>query len=497
MSDSIERNVASYYLSAIIPSATSYIFWIIVANLTNPGVVGVVAAIGAFSMLLGVISGVDVNVSMRTFLGKAVKENDWSYFKHVVSSSILFTSITAIAIVLIAINPFFNVLSHFGIENQFIPIIIAIVIGNSIVNVAVGAIISSLKSKKLVIPYVIATLGKIVFLGLLYSLFEISEYSTAWAFASLYIILAVLLLTYTLNNLRKIQGPFFYNTINDLKFLIRSGSAKWIPDIILALGTQLSILVVFSIRGASEGGLFYISFALFGVLLIVSKSMVTISHPVLSGIENLDKQKKFLTKTLKFSFLGTMPLGAILLFYAKPILSIFGEDFTGSSDILFILTLSIPLVIISDAIYFLFYARGMYKNVFFLGLSSNVPRIILYFVLVPEFGAEGGAIGFIVGSGIQMILTIILIERIKFRLQYVKFFLISIIPFAIGYFLDLFSIGVFGVGVIILLSVLIYLKLKLIDEDNIEIMLRLIMNKNKAKNAKDEIVIKLKRIHLM
>lgn len=497
MSDSIEHNVALFYLSSIIPSAISYIFWIIVANFTNPEVVGVVAAIGAFSMLLGVLSGVDINVSMRTFLGKAAKENDWYSFKHIVSTSIIFTTITAIAIVLIAINPFFDILSHVGIENQFIPIILVMVIGNSIVNVAVGAIVSSLKSKKLVIPYVIAPLGKIVFLLLLYSLFEISEYSTAWAFASLYVILAALLLTYTLNNLRKIQGPFLYNTINDLKFLIRGGSAKWIPDIMLALGTQLSILVVFSIRGASEAGFYYISFAVFGVLLMVSKSMVTISHPVLSGIENLDKQKEFLTKTLKFSFLGTMPLGAILLFYASPILSIFGEGFTGSSDILFILTLSIPLVIISEAIYFLFYARGMYKNVFFLGLSSNVPRIILYFILVPEFGAEGSAIGFIVGSGIQMILTIILIERIKFRLQYLKFFLISIIPFAIGYFLDLFSIGVFGAGIIILFSVLIYLRLKLIDEDNIETMLRLIMNKNKAKNAKDKIVIRLKRIWLM
>ena len=497
MSDSIEHNVALFYLSSIIPSAMSYIFWIIVANFTNPEVVGVVAAIGAFSMLLGVLSGVDINVSMRTFLGKAAKENDWYSFKHIVSTSIIFTTITAIAIVLIAINPFFDILSHVGIENQFIPIILVMVIGNSIVNVAVGAIVSSLKSKKLVIPYVIAPLGKIVFLLLLYSLFEISEYSTAWAFASLYVILAALLLTYTLNNLRKIQGPFLYNTINDLKFLIQSGSAKWIPDIMLALGTQLSILVVFSIRGASEAGFYYISFAVFGVLLMVSKSLVTISHPVLSGIENLDKQKEFLTKTLKFSFLGTMPLAAILLFYAKPILSIFGEDFTGSSDILFILTLSIPLVIISETIYFLFYARRMYKNVFFLGLSSNVPRIILYFMLVPEFGPEGSAIGYVVGSGIQIILTIILIERIKMRLQYVKIFLISIIPFAIGYFLDLFSIGVFGAGVIILLSVLIYLKLKLIDEDNIETMLRLIMNKNKAKNAKDEIVIKLKRIHLM
>lgn len=497
MNDSIQQNVISFYLSSIIPSVVSYVFWIIVANYTNPEVIGIVAAVGAFSMLLGVISGVDVNVSMRTFLGKAVKEKNWYTFKHIVSTSILFTTITAIAILLITFNPFFEILSHIGIEIQFIPIIVVIVIGNSIVNVSIGAIISSLKSKKLVIPFVIASLGKITLLFFLFLLFEISEYTTAWAFTSMYVILAVILLTFTLNNLRKIHGPFFHNTINDLKLLIRGGSAKWIPDVIMGLGIQLGTLSVFSIRGASEGGLFYISFAVFGVLLMVSKAMVTISHPVLSGMENLERQKKFLTKTIKFSFLGTMPFGAILLFYAEPILSIFGESFSTSTDILLILTLSIPLAIITEAVYFLFYARGMYKNVLWLGLSSNVPRIILYFTLVPEYGPEGGAIGFIIGTGIQLILTILLIERMNFRLQYKTFLIISIIPFAIGYLLDLFTIAVFGAGIIILLSVMIYLKLKFIDEDNIESILRLITKENEVKVAREEIVTKLKQFHLM
>ena len=312
-----------------------------------------------------------------------------------------------------------------------------------------------------------------------------------------YIVISGLLLVITINHLRKIQGPFFYETKKNLRMIIHGSFSRWIPQIVGVLGSQLSVLAVFSLKGASESGLFYIPFAIFNVLFLVSGAINQVSHPVLSGIKESELQTQFLKKALKMTFLGTMPFAAIMFFHAKSILSIFGTEFSGSDEILSILLYSFPIAIITEGVYFFFFARGNYKNVLILGLISNIPRIILYVILVPEYGGIGGAIAFVIGTGFQLIFTVVLLEKEKIRLEYLMFIVISIIPFLLGYLIKFLAFGFIGAILLFIFSLIIYLRIKAIHEEDIENMFAIIMQKEKATKMKNGLVRKLKRIYII
>ena len=497
MTDSINKNIFSVYIASLIPAGLTYIFWIVVSNYTNSGVIGVIAAIGSFSMVLGVLSNFDIGVGMKRFLGKAIAEKQFPLFKQITSTAIIFTLTTSTAILIFVLNPFVNILEMVGIDKQFIPIIIVIVIGNDLQHIFIGSLISSLKSKSIVIPTIVSSISRFVVLFALFFVIGSSELSVAWSYSMSYVVICILLLIVTIKYLRAIEGPFFYETKNNLKTIVKGSFARWIPQIVSVLGSQLSVLAVFSLKGASESGLFYIPFAIFNVLFLVSGAINQVSHPILSGMKESEHQIQFLKKALKMAFLGTMPFAAIMFFYAKPILSIFGAEYSDSSEILSILLYSFPIAIITEGVYFFLFARGNYKNVLVLGLISNIPRIILYFILVPEYGGIGGAIAFIVGTGFQLILTVILLEKEKIRLEYGMFAIISIIPFLLGYLFEFLEFSFIGAILLFVLSLIIYLRIKAIREDDIENIFAIIMQKEKATKVKNELVKKLKKIYVI
>lgn len=497
MSDSINRNIFSVYIASLIPAGLTYLFWIVVSNYTNSEVIGVVAAIGSFSMVLGVLSNFDIGIGMKRFLGKAVAENQFLKFKQITSTAIAFTLLTSSSILIIVLNPFLNIFEMIGIGKEFIPIIIAIVIGNDLQHILTSSLISSLKSKSIVIPTIISSVSRFAVLFSLFLLIEASELTVAWAYSMSYVIICIFLLIITIKYLKTIEGPFFYETRKNLKTVVHGSFARWIPQIISVLGSQLSILAIFSLKGASESGLFYIPFAIFNVLFLVSGAINQVSHPVLSGIKESERQIHFLKRGLKMAFLGTMPFAAMMFFHAESILSIFGTEFSNSNEILSILLYSFPIAIITEGVYFFLFARGDYKKVLILGLISNVPRIILYFILVPEYGGIGGAIAFIVGTGFQLILTIILLEKEKIRLEYPMFAIISIIPFLFGYLFDFLEFGHIGAILLFILSFVVYLRIRVVNEQDIENIFSIIMEKEKANIVKDQLMKRLKKIHVI
>ena len=83
------------------------------------------------------------------------------------------------------------------------------------------------------------------------------------------------------------------------------------------------------------------------------------------------------------------------------------------------------------------------------------------------------------------------------RLQYWLFALISIIPFALGYFFELINIGILGSVLLFFISILIYLRLKLIKEDDIESILEMLLPEDKVVPVKDSLVLTLRRFHIM
>src|SRR2546423_4839210 len=109
-----------------------------------------------------------------------------------------------------------------------------------------------------------------------------------------------------------------------------------------------------------------------------------------------------------------------------------GSQFGSANSILSILMTSLPLVIISEMIYYFYYGMGDHKVVLYLGLSGNIPRIILYVVLSPLFGSNGTAVAWLVGSVAQAVLSIIIAKRDALPLQFRQYAILVAIPVLIG-----------------------------------------------------------------
>jgi len=297
--------------------------------------------------------------------------------------------------------------------------------------------------------------------------------------------------------LKKIPGSFFKDVFKNIRIAMHGGLPKWIPQILDTLGERLSIITIFAISGAAESGLAYIPFAIFSFLHMVPGAINQVSHPVLSGLSTRESAQKLLKKSVKAAFLASMPLVTILYFYADSILSIFGSEYVISNDILSILLIALPVAIIGESIYFLLHSQEKYKQVLLLGLVGNIPRMILYFILVPIYGGVGAAIAFSIGFGLQAIFAVILSRQIDLKLNYLQYLAIILIPISIGFILDLFEIGLFGILLILLISFLAYVRIGIIDENNIKSVLEIIYTPNKAERVHKKLIENLKNFHIM
>ncbi len=495
MDESIERNMAAFFLSSIIPAGLTFIFWIFVASFSGSEIMGIVVAVTSFSMILTTISNFDIGVGIRKYLGEAFFDKNWESFKQISFSSLIFAFLTSIGIIIITFNPLFDILDLIGIDKQFFMIIIFVVIGNSIINTTKGILISALKSTRIIIPAAISSASRFVLLFSIIYFYDISELAVAYSYTAFYPILGIFMVIIIIIYFKSIPGKIKFNP-QKLKLVFRGSLANWVPNVTELLGTQLGILTIFALKGSAETGLFYITFAIFNVINMIPSAINVINHPVFSGLRDLEKQKHQLERTIKLTYLISIPIASVVLFYSEIILRIIGESFVGAKEILMILVISFPIIILVDGIWFLIYARGSYKEVLILGLAANSTRIVLYLLLVPEFSGLGSAVAFIAGYIVQLGITLLFIKKLKLGLNYPKFAVISLIPLTIGYLVSLFEFQMFGPVIILVSTFVVYVKTKLLDQKDLNSIFKIIMKDDIAQETSEKVMRILKKIYL-
>jgi O-antigen/teichoic acid export membrane protein len=487
--------MAAFFLSSIIPAFLTFIFWIFVAKTSGSEIIGIVIAVTSLSMIITTVSNLDIGVGIRRYLGQAFFDKNWEGFKQISFSSIVFAFLASVGVLIIVFNPIFDILNLIGIDKKFFITIIFVVIGNSLINTTNGILTSALKNTKIIIPTSISSASRFVVLFSIIYFYDISELIVAYAYTAYYPILGTFMIIITAVYLKSIPGKIKFNP-QKLKLVLRGSLANWVPNVTELIGIQMGILTIFALKGGSETGLFYITFAIFNVVNMIPGAINVINHPVFSGLRDLEKQKNHLERTIKLTYLITIPVASVVLFYSEIILGIIGESFIVAKEILMILVISLPIIILVDGIWFLIYARGSYKEVIIMGLTANLTRIVLYILLVPEFSGVGTAIAFIGGYVVQLGITLLFIKKLKLGLNYPKFAVISIIPLSIGYLVNLFEFQIFGVVIILVSTFAVYVKTKLLDQKDLNSIFKIIMKEDNALQYSEKFMNSLKKIHL-
>jgi O-antigen/teichoic acid export membrane protein len=144
-------------------------------------------------------------------------------------------------------------------------------------------------------------------------------------------------------------------------------------------------------------------------------------------------------------------------------MELLGQNYGGASSPLQILLLSLLPAVVASGTSVLVYAYGHYKQVLAIGLATNVPRTILYFVLIQMYGNEGAALSYTIGAITGFAISIIVAKRMNFQIFWKDLGLIMVIPAGIGLAMNYFGLNyIVGIVVTIALSYLLFLKLQIL-----------------------------------
>ncbi len=438
------------YLSGLVNNLQGFIYWLVISWIAGGSVLGLTSTtVGIASVISGLL-GLGLGVGVQRFLGACYSRRDYDclsdYFWSTTTFAILIRLIVGALLIIVS---FFT--PNLGSYNPLMLRLAGIIVIASSSGGFIPLYQSLLQTRIIFLTNIIGAILKLLIgIGLVYLGF-------GWVGATigyLSIPLAgwILYPYYT----KKIVGFRLYIRWKRLKEVLIAGIPSWFPGLIVLLGQWLGVLVVFGTQGALETGYYFIAFAIASVVLMVSNSLLGLLLPVLSGME--DGRKRAGVRVLRISLAGITPISVFLIVYPGLVLGLLGRDFLSANNILRVLLLgSIPIAFTSF-MNSLLYAYGYYRRILLLGLSQNIPRLALYFLLVPVFAGLGAAESFTIGSLTGGVYALLVSRKLGVRYDTNKLLITIGVPGFIGLFLWFFSIHWLIGLLLIVLSYIVYVK---------------------------------------
>ena len=440
-----------------------YVLWLVLSSLTTPTVIGIASTVISLSTIFSQIIDLAVPTGSTRYLGKSFSEENAEDTQVLVKGSLLIVcaSIIVTSILILVFKQWLT--PSFGLD---ITIILILLIGISvIVNLLRSILIASLKTKSLPKIMVISSIIRIVLAIVLVLLGTGAAGITAGyliGFAT-----ATILLSFTL--VTSIMPAKRHSTISLLqgcKNILVASVPSWIPRVLAVVGAHLGTVVVFGTQGPNQAGAYFIAMAIFYAIDAIKNSLFSVAFPILSAMD--DQRKRFVWRIIKMSLVVTLPISFTAVVYSSEILGLIGPNYVQASMPLKIILLSaLPLTLLTG-ISTLVYSYGNYWQVFAMGIGLNVPRVLLYFAVVPSYGSTGAALAFTTGSVIGFIVSIIVARRIKMTILWKELALLFGIPtsiaFTVGYFHLIFIIGI---PIILSLSVLLMIASRVLSRSEV------------------------------
>jgi len=170
-------------------------------------------------------------------------------------------------------------------------------------------------------------------------------------------------------------------------------------------------------RTEEEVGIYNIALKLSMITSITLMAINTIAAPKFAefwGKKDLDGLAKVAQQSTKLIFWTSFPVLILFLFFPKPILGVFGEEFKTGALALIILTIGQFVNAAAGSVGYILNMTGKQKfvqNIIFIGALIN---IILNYLLIPIFGIIGAALA----SAVSMIFWNIMFSiKVKYILK--------------------------------------------------------------------------------
>ena len=460
------------YLSSIVSNIQGFFYWLIISKVAGAGVLGLTTAIiGLGSLIAGVLS-LGIPTGVQKFLGKCLGENDRECMSRYFWSSLFFTMITYVtvgAVIMLA--------GTLGIGfSKYTPEMLKL--AGALVCLSWAstfqALFQSMLRTKIIFlaTSVAAALKFIVGVSLV-----LAGYGWLGAVAG-YLASPLALLVMYLWFTSKTIGLRLRLSLSAFKETLIAGVVSWLPGVIVLFGQWLGVLVVFGSKGNVETGYYFVAFMIAQVVLMIASSMIGLLLPVLSGMK--DGRKRAGSRVLRISLAIMMPVAFYIMAYPSLLLCLLGKEYASASMTLIVLLAGLAPLVLSGVITCLCYAYNMYREVLFIGLAQNIPRVILYLVLVPKASGLGAAASFTIGSVIGCLYSFVVARKIGFIFEKKVIGLTVLIPGAISLVCYILEINWAIAMLLVASSYLLYIKIGVITRKDLKEITLAFLSREKA-----------------
>lgn len=461
----IGKGAAYLYIEGIIAMISGFAFWLIMSKIISPEIIGISSTIVSFSAILAVIAGFGVPEGIQRFLGRSFSEENLSQAKRYVNVSIVLVSIgiSACTIVILAFKEWMYQYLH--IDSNLLIILIALFGSYTLFVLLQYVVISTLKTKVLPTVNIVSSVIRVMLAVILLlagwgALGVTIGYTLGFAVSS---ILLGIFLNLRLRSTKKSPVDSFNQTVRNI---FSSSIANWIPSLVIAIGSQLGTVIVFGFQGSQQAGIYFIALTVVVGITGVAYVLFNIALPVLSSMQ--DGRKRFAWRVIRLTLVVAIPFSTSLFFYSKEVIQLIGQNYVAASFPMQILLSSMLPAAVADGISVLVYAYGHYRQVLTIGLATNVPRTILYFLLIQLYGNPGAALSYTIGAVAGFAISIIVAKRIDFQIFWKDLGLILVIPTGIGFVMSYLGLNyIVGIIITVALSNILFLKLQILTNSDI------------------------------
>ena len=476
MSPAVGRGTIYLYLQFLSSIIAGYIFWIFITKFTTTETIGNFALVISLSEIFANIAIMGIPDGIQRFLAKSFSEKKLRDAKVFVKISLIFLSIGIVSsstLILIFSGWFLDTL---GIPLNFIIIIDLLLVSYATYLVLYSIVIASLKTNVLPIIIIVSSGSRLV-VGTILVLMDAGIFGLALGYTFLGHTLSSILLAVVIIKLVKVSESNKNADVVGIKFasknLLTAGVVAWIPNLITTVGLELGTLVVFGTQGPDQSGVYFIVITLVSGINSILYSLFTIALPVLSSM--LDGRKRFAWETIRMGSIIMMPISSSLIFYAKDIMQLFSPSYVEGALSFQILLLSVFPATVAAGVETLVYSYGHYRRSLAITIVMNLPRAILYFILVPIYGVTGAGISYTIGALIGFGMSVIVAKRIPMKFAWKNLLLVLVIPIAINFLVAALHITyIIGIPLTLIISYLILIKLKIFTRTDIIYLIELL-----------------------
>jgi len=334
----------------------------------------------------GTISIVIANVAIVSFFSSVFSGSSTSYFAHkfkieqVLVYSYIWSLIVGITVPLI-----FNVVS---IQGSFLYYLIGISILSSLLTTNISLFIGTQNIKMFNLYTVLQQLMHVLFIAILIYFVKLKDVSVYFLAQTLCLLLLFLLSFYQIIKKCKTANFKFSKTV--FIDMFEYGWKTQLSAFIQFLNYRLSFYFLGYFEGIAAVGIFSIGITFSEAIWTITRSIAVVLY---SDVVNSKSKEESIVKTksslkLSFTLMLIFVLGIIII-PAHVYVLIFGKEFSGTKQIMLLLSPGIFAIAISDMIGYYFSAI---KNLKILNIKSIIGLLItvtLSYFVIPKWGIWG------------------------------------------------------------------------------------------------------------